>query len=162
MALKTDNPDGPARLPEVEVLDSDGNPLRTVDWLGRTTVLFCYPRAMTPGCTTEAQEFSAAGPELARLNARAVGVSRDLPAALRRFRDKSDLSVDLVSDEAGVLTEALGVWIEKSMYGRKSMGVERATFIFGPEGRVQHQWRRVRVAGHVEAVLDWLVASQDG
>ena len=153
----TDEPD---RLPDVEVLDIEGRPFRTTDWLGRTTVLFCYPRAMTPGCTTEAQGFSAAGPELERLEAHAVGVSRDAPAALRRFRDKSDLSVMLVSDEGGALTEALGVWIEKSMYGRKSMGVERATFVFGPEGRLERQWRKVRVAGHVDAVLGWLAESR--
>ena len=159
MALTTDSP---ARLPDVEVLDSDGRPLRTSEWLGRTTVLFCYPRAMTPGCTTEAQGFSAAGPELERLGAHAVGVSRDAPAALRRFREKSHLSVALVSDEAGALTEALGVWVEKSLYGRKSMGVERATFVFGPEGRLEHHWRKVRVPGHVDAVLGWLTDSGKG
>lgn len=153
MALTTDAPD---RLPDVEVLDSDGRPLRTADWLGRTTVLFCYPRAMTPGCTTEAQGFSAAGPELERLEARAVGVSRDAPAVLRRFGEKFDLSGDLVSDESGALTDALGVWVEKPMYGRKSMGVERTTFVFGPEGRLEYQWSKVRVPGHVDAVLGWL------
>lgn len=145
--------DGPQQLPCVTVASIDGEPIQTAGWIGRPLVLFCYPRASTPGCTREAQDFSALAPEFEAAGVRVVGVSRDAPRALGRFRDKAELRVELVSDESGALTEALCVWVEKKMYGRTSMGVERATFHFAADGSVARAWRKVRAAGHAEAVL---------
>lgn len=142
------------RMPDLEVTDSSGSVTRTADWRGRRTVLFCYPRASMPGCTREAQEFSAALSLFAALDVRVIGVSRDTPAKLAGFAKKSALSVTLVCDHTGALTESLGVWVEKTMYGRTSMGIERATFLFDESGACVERWRKVRVPGHVEAVLD--------
>lgn len=121
---------------------------------GKTVVLYFYPKASTPGCTTEALDFTALGAEFAAANAVVVGVSRDPVKALDRFKTKQDLGVILASDEGGSVTEAYGVWGEKKLYGKVYMGIERATFLIDAEGVVRQTWRKVAVKGHAQAVLD--------
>lgn len=121
---------------------------------GRKLVLYFYPKDDTSGCTKEAQEFSALAGDFAKAGTDIVGVSRDSVKSHAKFRDKYDLTVGLGSDEGGGVTEAFGVWVEKSMYGRKYMGIERATFLIGADGKIARIWRKVKVAGHAAAVLE--------
>lgn len=125
---------------------------------GRSVVLYFYPKDDTPGCTTEAQAFTALAGDFAEAGAVVVGVSRDTAAKHGKFRKKYGLEVQLGSDEDGSVTEAYGVWVEKSLYGRQYMGIERATFLIGPDGVIRQVWRKVKVAGHAEAVLAALTA----
>lgn len=120
---------------------------------GRSVVLYFYPKADTPGCTNEARDFSALADAFAAAGAVVIGVSRDPVRKLDRFKAKYDLRVVLASDEPGDVTEAFGVWVEKSMYGRTYMGIERATFLIDGAGVVRHVWRKVSVKGHAEEVL---------
>ncbi|HYC99351.1 peroxiredoxin [Brevundimonas sp.] len=120
---------------------------------GRTVVLYFYPKADTPGCTSEGQDFSALAGEFAAAGATVIGVSRDPVKKLDRFKAKYDLGVILASDEPGDVTKAFGVWGEKSMYGRVYMGIERATFLIDGAGVVRRVWRKVRVKGHAAEVL---------
>jgi peroxiredoxin Q/BCP len=121
---------------------------------GKTVVLYFYPKADTPGCTTEGQDFTALGDEFAAAGAVVIGVSRDPVKKLDRFKTKAGLGVVLGSDETGVVTEAYGVWGEKQLYGRVYMGIERATFLIDGDGVVQRTWRKVSVKGHAAAVLE--------
>ena len=120
---------------------------------GRSVVLYFYPKDDTSGCTSEAQAFSAARAQFEAAGAVIVGVSKDSPAKHDRFKAKYDLTIRLASDEGGEMLERYGVWVEKSLYGRKYMGVDRATFLIDGEGVVRQVWRKVKVPGHVEAVL---------
>jgi peroxiredoxin Q/BCP len=120
---------------------------------GKSVVLYFYPKDDTPGCTTEAQAFTALADDFAKAGAVVVGVSRDTAAKHGKFRKKYDLTVLLGADEDGAVTEAYGVWVEKSLYGRQYMGIERATFLIGPDGIIRQVWRKVKVAGHAAAVL---------
>ena len=120
---------------------------------GKNVVLYFYPKDDTPGCTTEAQAFTALADDFAKAGAVVVGVSRDTAAKHGKFRGKYGLTVVLGSDEDGSVTESYGVWVEKSLYGRLYMGIERATFLIGPDGVIRQVWRKVKVAGHAEAVL---------
>ena len=120
---------------------------------GKPYVLYFYPKADTPGCTTEGQDFSALAGDFAAAGATVIGVSRDPVKKLDRFKAKYDLKVILASDEPGEVTEAFGVWVEKSLYGRTYMGVERATFLIDGAGVVRRVWRKVRVKGHAAEVL---------
>lgn len=117
------------------------------------TVVYFYPKADTPGCTTEGQDFSARIDRFAARDAAVIGVSRDAVKKLDRFKAKHDLKVILGSDEDGEVTETWGVWVEKQLYGRKYMGVERATFLIDRQGRIARAWRKVKVKGHAEEVL---------
>ena len=121
---------------------------------GRPCVLYFYPKADTPGCTSEGQDFSALADDFAAAGAVVIGISRDAVKKLDRFKAKYDLKVVLASDEPGDVTEAFGVWVEKSMYGRTYMGIERATFLVDGEGVVRRVWRKVRVKGHAAEVLE--------
>ena len=121
---------------------------------GRPYVLYLYPKDDTPGCTVEAQDFTRLAPEFAHLDAQVLAVSRDAPARLCKFRDKYGLTVRLASDEDGAVCEAFGTWVEKQNYGRSYMGIERSTFLFGADGKLAKEWRKVRVKGHAEAVLE--------
>ncbi|MFN3668491.1 MAG: peroxiredoxin [Brevundimonas sp.] len=126
----------------------------TLDGLkGRKVVLYFYPKADTPGCTAEGQDFSALADEFAAAGATVIGVSRDPVKKLDRFKAKYDLQVGLASDEAGAVTAAWGVWVEKKLYGREYMGVERATFLIDGDGLVRRVWRKVSVKGHAAEVL---------
>ncbi len=121
---------------------------------GRKYVIYFYPKDDTPGCTTEAKGFSDLKAEFGNAEVTVIGVSKDTIAKHEKFRAKHDLSVLLASDEDGAVCDAFGVWVEKNMYGRKYMGIERATFLVDASGTVQNIWRKVKVKGHVDAVLE--------
>ena len=121
---------------------------------GRPVVVFFYPKADTPACTNEAIDFSASMADFEASGTTVIGVSRDPLRKLDRFKAKHDLKVVLASDEDGQVTEGWGVWVEKQLYGRRYMGIERATFLIGPDGRVARVWRKVSVKGHAQAVLE--------
>ena len=120
---------------------------------GKTVVLYFYPKDDTTGCTAEAQAFTAQADDFAKAGAVIVGVSKDSVKRHANFRNKYDLKVELGSDEAGEVLERYGVWIEKSMYGRKYMGIERATFLIDGTGVVRQVWHKVKVPGHAAEVL---------
>lgn len=136
-------------------LATDGDGRVTLDGLkGQSVVLYFYPKADTPGCTTEGLDFSALAEQFAAVNAVVIGVSRDAVKKLDRFKAKHDLKVVLGSDEDGLVCEAYGTWIMKKLYGREYMGVERATFLIDGAGVVRRVWRSVKVKGHAEQVLE--------
>ena len=120
---------------------------------GKPYVVYFYPRDDTPGCTKEAIGFTQAYPAFKALGVEVVGVSKDTVTSHERFKEKYGLCFPLASDEAGSVVEAFGAWGEKSMYGRKYMGIDRATFLIGADGQVKQVWRAVKVPGHVEEVL---------
>jgi peroxiredoxin Q/BCP len=142
-----------ARLPALGFVDADGQPRALSDFAGAPLVLYFYPKADTPGCTNEAKDFTALAADFAAAGATVIGLSRDTPAKLAKFRDKYGLSVLLGSDGDGQLTEGFGVWIEKSMYGRSYMGIERATFLFDSDAVLARVWHGVKVKGHADEVL---------
>ncbi len=134
--------------------ETDGHGELTLSSLrGRKVVLYFYPKDMTPGCTTESCEFRDTHPDFAKVAAEVVGVSRDTVKRHDKFKAKYGLPFTLVSDEDGSICEAYGTWVEKSLYSRKYMGIERATFLIDEAGGVRHIWRKVKVKGHVDAVL---------
>lgn len=122
-------------------------------WRGRKLVLYFYPKDDTSGCTREAQDFTALAEAFAKAGVTVIGVSRDSLERHVKFADKYALNVLLAADEDGAVCHAFGVWVEKSLYGRKYMGIERATFLIDADGRITRVWRKVKVAGHAEAVL---------
>ena len=121
--------------------------------LSGPTVLYFYPKADTPGCTNEAKDFTAHAEAFAKAGVTVIGVSKDPVKKLDKFKAKYDLKVTLASDEETGVTEAYGVWVEKSMYGKTYMGIERATFLIDSTGIVRRVWRKVSVKGHAEEVL---------
>ena len=136
-------------------LATDGDGRVTLAGLkGKAVVLYFYPKADTPGCTTEGLDFSALADQFAAANAVVIGVSRDAVKKLDRFKAKHDLKVILGSDEDGVVCEAYGTWVMKKLYGREYMGVERATFLIDGSGLIRRVWRNVKVKGHAEQVLE--------
>ena len=139
-------------LPTVSVKDSAGNAVALADLKG-PFVLYYYPKADTPGCTNEAKDFTALAAEFRKAGVTVYGMSKDTPAKLAKFADKYGLSVSLLSDEESDATEQMGVWVEKSLYGKKYMGIERCTFLIGKDGKVARVWRKVKVKGHAEEVL---------
>ncbi len=140
------------KAPAQTIALSDG---RTVNLAapGTPLVLFFYPKDDTSGCTAEAKDFTALAPEFATVGALVVGVSRDAMAKHDKFIAKYDLRVPLASDVDGSISDACGTWVQKSMYGRKYMGMERSTFLIDAGGRVIKAWRKVKVPGHAAAVL---------
>lgn len=139
-------------LPKVTVRDSTGADVLLSDLQG-PFVLYYYPKADTPGCTNEAKDFTALAAEFSKVGVAVYGMSKDKPAKLAKFAAKYDLAVALLSDEESDATEQMGVWVEKSMYGKKYMGIERCTFLIGKNGKVAAVWRNVKVKDHAEAVL---------
>jgi peroxiredoxin Q/BCP len=139
-------------LPDVTATGADGAPVRLHD-LARPLVVYFYPKDDTPGCTREAQEFSALSDDFVAAGVTVVGISRDTVAKHAKFRDKHALTVPLVSDLDGSVTAAFGVWGEKQLYGKTYMGIERATFLFDRDARLVESWRKVKVPGHAAAVL---------
>ena len=140
--------------PEVH-LPRDGGDMVHLDALkGQNVVLYFYPRDDTSGCTTEAKGFTEAAEAFSKANTLVIGVSKDTVAKHEKFRDKHDLGVILLSDADGDVCERYGVWVEKSMYGKSYMGIERATFLIDATGKIAQVWRKVKVPGHVDAVLD--------
>jgi thioredoxin-dependent peroxiredoxin len=139
--------------PKFSLPDENGNSVSLDDFAGKTLVLFLYPRDNTSGCTAEARDFSALLPAFQDAGAAVLGVSKDSVKSHASFVAKHGLDVTLLSDAQGDLCETLGVWVEKNMYGRKFMGVQRTTFVINAQGIISHVWHRVRVPGHAQAVL---------
>ena len=138
-------------IPDVSVTVADGTmPLAD---LGLPLVVYFYPKDDTAGCTREAKDFTDLASAFAEAGAVVVGVSKDSPEAHAKFTAKHSLSVTLATDSDGAVCEAFGVWVEKNLYGRKYMGIERATFLFGADGKLVKSWRKVKVPGHAESVL---------
>lgn len=136
------------------ILDADdGSRFRLADHKGSKLVVYFYPKDDTQGCTLEAIDFTKAAPAFASAGTKVVGISPDSVASHCKFRDKHDLAITLAADPERTAIEAYGVWAEKSMYGRKYMGVERSTFLVGADGRIARAWRKVKVPGHIEEVL---------
>ena len=140
------------KAPAITVTASDGSSVNLAA-PGRPLVLYFYPKDDTSGCTREAQDFTALAPEFDNAGVKVIGVSRDPMKSHEKFIGKYDLAVPLASDEDGRISEAFGTWVEKSMYGRKYMGMERATYLLGADGRVVRAWRKVKVPKHAEEVL---------
>lgn len=141
-----------APAPDFELQTADG-PVRLADFKGKTLVLYFYPKDDTPGCTREAQDFTALAPEFAKAGATVIGVSKDSLKAHAKFAGKYDLAVKLGSDPEAKVIEAYGSWVEKSLYGRQYMGIDRSTFLIR-DGRIEKIWRKVKVANHAQQVLD--------
>ena len=141
-----------AAAPDFELVGAEG-PLRLADFRGRALVLYFYPKDDTSGCTKEAQEFSVAIADFDQAETAVVGVSKDSPTSHQKFKAKYDLAVQLASDPQGEVIERYGSWVEKSLYGRKYMGVDRSTFLIDKDGVVRRIWRKVKVAGHAADVL---------
>ncbi len=141
-------------VPEFDLPEAGGGMFSRASMAGRPYVLFFYPKADTSGCTVEAIDFSRLRPEFDALGVTVAGVSPDPVKKLAKFRDKHQLTVTLASDEEQALLGPLGLWVEKSMYGRKYMGVERTTLLVGAVGRVARLWSKVAVPGHADAVLE--------
>ncbi len=142
-----------SKAPAFDMATAGGDRVSLAALKGRKVVLYFYPKADTPGCTTEGQDFSALIAEFDAAGATVIGVSRDPVKKLDRFRAKYDLKVVLASDEPEDVTEAWGVWVEKKLYGREYMGIERATFLIDGAGVVRRGWRKVSVKGHAAEVL---------
>lgn len=141
------------KAPALTIEATDGSKVNLAS-PGEKLVLYFYPKDDTSGCTREAQDFTALGDEFAKAGVKVVGVSRDPMKSHEKFIGKYELKVPLVSDEDGRISEAFGTWVQKSMYGRKYMGMERATYLIGADGRVLRAWRKVKVPGHVREVLE--------
>ncbi|MFC0283417.1 peroxiredoxin [Camelimonas abortus] len=139
--------------PALDLPVGDGGVIRLSGLRGRHVVVYFYPRDATPGCTTEALEFNALKPQFEAAGATVVGVSPDSVASHARFAARHGLDIALAADPERTVLEAWGVWVEKTLYGRKHMGVERSTFLIGPDGVVRRVWRKVKPAGHAAAVL---------
>lgn len=144
------------------LLDENGQKVCLNDFKGKWVVLYFYPKDNTPGCTKEAENFSELLPEFEKLGAVVIGVSPDSVESHKKFKEKRDLKVKLLSDESREVLKAYGVWQKKKMYGREYMGVVRTTYLIDPEGKVAHVWKRVKVKGHAEAVLNRLKDLREG
>lgn len=150
----TDRPDVGDAMPDVALDLPDGGSLRPSDFRGRKLVLFFYPKDDTPGCTTENKDFSALAGEFEKAGTALLGVSKDPPKKHLKFAAKHELTAPLASDpETDGLADALGIWVEKSMYGRTYMGMERTTYLLDADGTISRIWRKVKVKGHAEEVL---------
>ena len=141
------------KAPAIAVTASDGGELN-LGAPGQPLVLYFYPKDDTSGCTREAQDFSALAGDFEKAGVRIIGVSRDPMKKHEKFIGKYGLAVPLASDEDGRISDAFGTWVQKSMYGRKYMGMERSTFLIGADGRVLKAWRKVKVPGHASEVLE--------
>lgn len=144
------------KAPAFEMLNDEGEKVSLKDFKGQSVVLFFYPKALTTGCTQEACDFRDAQSVWKKKKAVVLGVSKDPVKKLVKFKQTHDLNFPLLSDETTKFCEAYGVWKEKSMYGRKYMGIERTTFVIGPTGKIEKIFPKVKIGGHVEAVLDSL------
>lgn len=140
------------KAPDFNLPADNGETLCLEDFKGRTLVLYFYPKDDTSGCTAQACDFNAQLPAFEKLDTVVLGVSRDSLTSHEKFSQKFDLTFPLLSDEDGTMCEAYGVWVEKSMYGRKYMGIDRSTFLIGADGTIRAVWRKVKVPGHVEDV----------
>ena len=140
------------KAPSITATASDGSSVNLAS-PGQTLALYFYPKDDTSGCTREAQDFTALAADFQKAGMKVVGVSRDPMKSHEKFIGKYALGVPLISDEDGTISNAFGTWVEKSMYGRKYMGMERATYLIGADGRILKAWRKVKVPNHAQQVL---------
>ena len=141
-------------MPDIAMVRHDGEEVKPSDYRGQKLVLFFYPKDNTPGCTTEAKDFSALKPEFEKAGCALLGISKDSTKKHQNFIAKHDLTVDLATDaEEGGLSDTLGVWAEKKMYGKTFMGMVRSTYLLDAEGKIARIWPKVKVKGHAEEVL---------
>lgn len=140
--------------PSIDLPSGDGTRLRLAAFAGRPVVVYFYPKDDTSGCTLEAQDFTRLLADFQAAGAAVIGISPDSAKSHAKFAAKYDIPFPLASDETKEVCAAYGVWVEKSMYGRKYMGVERSTFLIGRDGRIAGIWRKVKVPGHAAAVLE--------
>jgi peroxiredoxin Q/BCP len=143
-----------SKAPDFNLETDGGGKVRLADFKGRMLVLYVYPKDDTSGCTVEAIAFSALKKKFEAAGATVIGISPDAVKSHDKFKAKHDLSITLASDPDKAMLNRYGVWVEKSMYGRKYMGAERSTFLIGPDGKVARVWRKVKVEGHADEVLD--------
>lgn len=129
--------------------DQDGNPVSSTDYAGKRLIMFFYPRAMTPGCTAEACDFRDSYDDLLEAGYDIVGISPDAPDLNRQFREKEGLTFPLLSDEDHALAEEMGAWGPRKNYGREYEGIIRSTFVLGPEGEIEREYRNIKATGHV-------------
>ena len=141
------------KAPDFALPDDAGEKVRLSKLKGQPVVVYFYPKDDTSGCTREAKDFTCLAGEFAAAGAELVGISPDSPASHQKFKSKHDLTIRLLADEQKEAAEAYGVWVEKSMYGRKYMGVERSTFLIDKTGKLLKSWLKVKVPGHAEEVL---------
>jgi peroxiredoxin Q/BCP len=139
--------------PEFEMPATGGRTVSLSALKGKPFIIYFYPKADTPGCTKEACAFQEALPQLGSIGLDVIGVSPDKMKPIEKFADKYGLKFPLASDESHAVAERYGTWVEKSMYGKKYMGIERSTFLVGADGKVKKAWRKVSVAGHAAEVL---------
>ena len=140
------------KAPSLTMTASDGSEVNIAS-PGQPLVVYFYPKDDTSGCTREAQDFTALTGDFGAAGVKVVGISRDPMTKHQKFISKYELAVPLASDEDGRISDAFGTWVEKSMYGRKYMGMERATYLIGADGKVLRAWRKVKVPGHAQEVL---------
>ncbi|MDP9105384.1 MAG: thioredoxin-dependent thiol peroxidase [Candidatus Eremiobacteraeota bacterium] len=143
-----------AQVPDVGAQDQDGHGVSLRDFKGRKLVVYFYPKADTPGCTAESQAFRDLKGDLNAAGSDIVGVSRDTVAAQKKFAEKYALNFPLLADTSSAICDAFGVIAEKNMYGKKSTGIQRSTFVVGTDGNIAKAWPRVSVEGHAAAVLE--------
>lgn len=148
--------------PEFCLPDENGEKVCLKDLRGKWVVLYFYPKDNTPGCTKEAEDFTELLPEFEKLGTVVLGVSPDSVESHRKFKEKKNLKVKLLSDENKEVLNAYGVWQKKKMYGREYYGVVRTTYLIDPEGKVAHVWKRVKVKGHAETVLNKIKELREG
>lgn len=141
------------KAPALSLATDGGGRISLKDLTGKPIVLYFYPKDDTSGCTREAVAFTALLPKFSRLGVQVVGVSKDSIESHAKFKAKHDLSVLLASDPDGKVVQSYGCWVEKSLYGRKYMGIDRSTFLIDPKGKIARIWRKVKVPGHAEEVL---------
>jgi thioredoxin-dependent peroxiredoxin len=144
------------KAPSFSLLSDSGEKVSLKDFKGKTVVLYFYPKDMTPGCTLQACDFRDDYRGFQKAKAVVLGISRDTAERHQAFIEKYKLPFPLLSDESGEVCEAYGVWKQKSLYGRKFMGIERTTFVIGPDGKIKKLYPKVKVKGHVSQVLDGL------
>lgn len=145
-----------AAAPKFKSVNQNNEPIALKDYKGQWVVLYFYPKDNTSGCTQQACDFRDTMSSLAKKNIAIIGVSPDSTKSHQKFIDNHQLNFTLISDEDKSVCEQYGVWVEKSMYGRKYMGVERSTFIIDPDGKIKQIYAKVKVPGHVQEVTNWL------
>jgi peroxiredoxin Q/BCP len=144
------------KAPAFKAESDSGEKISLASFKGKPVVLYFYPKDDTPGCTTEACDFTSQLPAFEKLGVTVLGVSKDSIESHQKFKNKYKIKFALLSDEDGKICEAYGTWVEKSMYGKKYMGIDRSTFLISADGKIKSIWRKVKVPGHVEAVLEAL------
>ena len=146
-------------LKEIELKIDESESLSENDLKGKKVVIYFYPKDDTPGCTVEAIDFSSLKKKFEKLNTLVIGISRDSIKKHKKFAEKHNLTISLASDESGLLTEKFGVWVEKSMYGKKYMGIERSTFLFNDKLKLIKVWEKVKVKNHADEVYNFILES---